>query len=826
MGGMSGKCREKLKSLRDLIAVSEDWLMHHVLSYAREHDYTRYTSTLAEAWRISIAGLSQPLIEALDTLPGAPELGPDQDYTQDPIAAFGILEARLHRSRGITLPMFLGLMKYYRQSYQDLVEESDCPSADKVRYRVFIDRFFDRVELGFIHEWSSLEESNKLEELQAANRNLTNEKNKYLTVYESMQNPVFVLDREHRIENINHAAAALFAFSEVPGAAYYSGMAVGQTLPWLGEALAQLLDTDPGDREFERPIETAHGLRYYQVTLMPMLDISDKFTGTVVKLNDVTMRRRWEQELVQAKDAAETASHFKSTFLANMSHEIRTPLNGVIAMAELLGTTPVSEEQGEYIEAIHQSVDMLLNLINDVLDLAKIEAGKFELHYEPFEPCAMVTSLINSFRIQARKKGLEVSLECPPADHRIFVGDPYRIRQVLMNLLSNALKFTHQGTVMVRVGLEGNDESGIWFKVEVSDTGIGISANNLRGIFESFRQADGSTARKYGGSGLGLAISSQLVEIMGGRIWVNSEPGQGSNFHFIIPLKTVVEDGSPAEAATTGLPGRIRAEVRKIPPLKILLAEDHPVNRKAMARLLEKQGHEVEIAENGLVVLDIWESRQPDLILMDLQMPEMNGYQCTALIRKREGDSGGHIPIIALTADATVADRERCLAIGMDGYVSKPARLERLLEEINHVMTERISASRTVEPEAGPEIEKAIAAPVPVLDLDFLKERTGDDPELVKELLEIFLADIPRRFAGLRRAVDDMDADQIRILAHSIKGSAMLLGAQQVVEASAIIEEKAIIPELGGSGDALAHLASLLGPLIQELKAMLQHGSY
>ncbi len=278
-----------------LISDNERWLMRRVLEYARAHGYTRYTSTLEEAWRVSIAGLNERLLAAWESDPRPRELGPDEDYTRDPAAAFGILEAQRHRSRGITLPMFLGLMKYYRQAYVDLVEEMGEPLR-RAEWRRFVDRFFDRVELGFISEWGACRDGDRLAELQAQNRSMTNEKNKYLTIFESLSKPVFLLNEAHLVENANHAAVSLFLPGSSPGAVYYRERPLQESLPWLFPEFAAFASGDHVELSFEKRLECREGGRDFQVRLRRMLDVSGKFTGTTVILTDITeLHQAWEQ---------------------------------------------------------------------------------------------------------------------------------------------------------------------------------------------------------------------------------------------------------------------------------------------------------------------------------------------------------------------------------------------------------------------------------------------------------------------------------------------------------------------------------------------------
>ncbi len=384
-------------------------------------------------------------------------------------------------------------------------------------------------------------------------------------------------------------------------------------------------------------------------------------------------------ELSLARDGALAASRAKSTFLANMSHEIRTPLNAVIGMTELVLTSQLSLQQRELLAMVRDSGEALLAVINDILDFSKIEAGKLALDPSVFDLRERLGSTLKLFAAAARRQGLELACAVHPEVPRLVVGDYNRLRQIIVNLVGNAIKFTERGEVRLEVQREARAEQDVVLHFVVADTGIGIPAEKQAAIFEMFEQADASQTRRHGGTGLGLAIVSRLLGLMDGRIWVDSEVGHGSRFHFVVRFAQA--DGQPADPPPPE-PARLRG-------LRVLVVEDSLVNQKLAVGLLEGQGHKVRVVNNGRAAIEAWLSEKFDLVLMDVQMPEMDGLEATQQIRARERQTGGHVPIVAMTAHAMKGDRELCLAAGMDGYVAKPIHFAELFAVMEGLLADR-----------------------------------------------------------------------------------------------------------------------------------------
>lgn len=779
----------------------------------------------------------------------------------------------------------------------------------------------------------------------------------------SIEDPLLTVDLEGRITYLNAAVTRLTGFDpqEIMGT----------------DGAKLVLEPDPQTASIRRAMAAAEAVSSAEEKLRlrdggevtvsstssPLLGEDGSVVGELKIMRDLTEIKRAQEEQHKAREAAEDADRAKSEFLANMSHEIRTPMNGVIGMNEILLGTDLSAEQREYAETARSSGEALLTIINDILDFSKIEAGKLEVETIDFGLANAVEESVRALAGRAEEKGLELATRIEPDVPTALRGDPGRIRQVLTNLVGNAVKFTDSGEVVVRVSLVEDEQDNVRLSFSVTDTGIGMTEEQRSRLFTAFSQADASTTRRFGGTGLGLAISKQLVGLMGGELWVQSVPGEGSTFSFELPLGKQPEGARPAlhshaelaglralvvddnatnrrilaqqlsswgmhhEEAADGplaleelraasergrpyglalldmqMPGmdgvelarRIKAdpavssthlalltsmgrlgdaeearqagveayltkpvrqselydvlatlmgvpetvlagqsqlvtrhtiaERRSEQETTLLLAEDNAINQKVAVKALEKLGYGVEVAANGREALEALDRDRHAAVLMDVQMPEMDGYEATAGIRRQEGGGARRTPIIAMTANAMAGDREKALAAGMDDYITKPFRAEELettlhrwlpqgREESHEPATATAEESPVVP--AIPEAAEAPLDPEVLASLRQLQQDTGED--ILSELIGMFLEDAPSQIEEIRQALREADPQSLEHTAHALKGTSGTMGA---IRMSAISSELQDVGRSGDLSDASGKVAHLEGEFVQAKAAL------
>jgi PAS domain S-box-containing protein len=535
--------------------------------------------------------------------------------------------------------------------------------------------------------------------------------------------------------------------------------------------------------------------------------------GVVIVARDVTDQKRIATELTEAKESAELATGIaeeakskaeeavksKQQFLSNMSHEIRTPMNAIIGFTKVVLKTDLSEKQIEYLTAIKISGDALIVLINDILDLAKVDAGKMTFEETPFKMSLSISAMLHLFETKIQEKNLELIKEYDNRIPEVLVGDPVRLHQIILNLVSNAVKFTTKGKITVSIRLLEEDHEKVTIEFAVSDTGIGITKNKIEKVFENFQQATSGTSRLYGGTGLGLAIVKQLVEGQHGSISVKSTIGEGSTFSFILTFRKTKE-----EAVLVTEIEELDTEIKNA---KVLVVEDIPLNQLLMRTVLDDFGFELDIADNGKIAIEKLNKKSYDIILMDLQMPEMNGFEATEYIRKK---MKSNIPIIALTADVTTVDLAKCKAVGMNDYIAKPIDERLLYNKIIGLIKKIPFEGKVKERSRGGKC----------ISLDYLKGITKDNPKLMMEGIKLFLGQTTSLVAKMKQNLQDKDWKELNVTIHKMIPSFSIVGIHKDYEEMAkTVQEYANFEEqIHGIPDLVIQLESILLQACKELE--------
>ncbi len=698
------------------------------------------------------------------------------------------------------------IFKGYQAGAVDYMIKPISPEILKAKVAVFVDLYNKTQELLV-----------QKEQLKTAYHDVTAQKllSKYsLSLIEASHDPLFAISPEGKITDMNNASVKVTGITreKLIGTDFFDYF----TEPQKAREVYQEV--------FEKGsvADSSLTFRHKNGKLTDVLfngsiykDDRDNILGVVIVARDITSQKIFENELIKAKIKAESATQIaedavkaKQQFLSNMSHEIRTPMNAIIGFTKVLFKTELSAKQKEYLNAIKISGDALIVLINDILDLAKVEAGKMTFEKVPFKMASSVSAMLHLFETKIQEKNLELIKEYDSNIPNVLIGDSVRLHQIILNLVSNAIKFTEKGKVTVSVRLLHEDEEQATIEFSVSDTGIGIAKNKLEHIFENFQQASSGTARLFGGTGLGLAIVKQLIEPQGGNITVKSKINEGSTFSFTLSFQKTKGDINLDGYLEVKESLELDTEIKNI---KVLVVEDIALNQLLMKTLLDDFGFERDVASNGKIAIEKLETKTYDIILMDLQMPEMNGFEATEYIRNTLNSK---IPIIALTADVTTVDLEKCKAVGMNDYIAKPVDEKLLYSKIVGLVKKSVSINITRESETN-QSEK-----LKYVDLKYLMHRTKSNPKLMMEMISLYLEQTPPLIRVMKQSLHAEDWNSLYSAVHKMIPSFSIMGISSDFEnmAKKVQEHASTQKEVEGTHDLVLQLEAVCTQACKELQ--------
>lgn len=767
-----------MQALITLIEQHEDWLTDRVVHYAQQRDFTQYSSTLREAWRISIRGLGKPLAEFLQA---AQNDCTSKEQAVKAATEFGITQGIQHRARGVELDDFLGLLKLYRNAFLDLAADKAESPQDAWCFQRLILEQFDAVEEGLFKSWRTTPASDHLQGLQTRNRELTNEKNKYLTVFESIAEPAILLAPDRRPTHVNAAANKILLGEVEPGASYYGEV----SNPLLLSIIQQLFD---GVEKTPGPItlDTPNGRRTFEVSIQEMLDISKKFAGSVVIFQDVTDYRK-------AVEAAQEADRAKSIFLDTVSHEIRTPINSILGLTGMLQKGDLPSETLKHLRSIRASGEVLSALIENVLGLSRAEANALQLVEHSFDLSDLCLSLFQVLELNNEQHRIPLKLEIAPDVPTQLLGDGHKLRHVLMNLLANALKYTEAGTVTLSISeTASNNERERRLHFSVTDTGCGIPQEEVGTLFDPFVQANcavGTCTAK--GSGLGLAISRHLVEFMGGTIAYHPNPEGGSIFGFDVPFQLSTQQSRPTRAAG----------------YNILVVEDDPVNAVVVEGYLSALGNSVTLAQNFAEAQSALKVQTFDVVITDYRLGSHSGLDVVNLARATSETAERIMPVLLMTAalpqDALSKLRQSPAVLVLE----KPFSRKELAAALSNVC-------KPVVPQDCPVTEDKPSS-LSRKDLNRLLSDLGYDRCI--NVVSSFQTNLPSMISGMQMQLKAGDITGMRELLHRLVSASGFVGGKRLVEKAVGLSKACNAQDIEATQEGVNQLILASESLMREL---------